>query len=104
MQFHWSFLLQHPKNKSMNNQQIKSLNTYSLSKISYIPNYWQQLTRVSQEHKHRDKDVVNKVKADTIGKYGIPEDKQVLHGELSPKQQAEPPAAATETIAEYSSM
>ena len=55
------------------------------------------LTEIPYVEHHSHKDVVHQVKANTISKYSVPQHQQVLHGELSSKQQAQPPSAHRHT-------
>ena len=56
-------------------------------------NRWidEALTGFAEEEQHGKEDVVEQLEADAVGKDGVPEQQQVLHGELSAKQQAHPP-------------
>ena len=44
------------------------------------------LTRLAQIEEHGDKDVVDESEAGAVGEKRVPDDQQVLHGELAPEQ------------------
>lgn len=49
-------------------------------------------TGISDVKQHGDEHVVHQVQSDAVGKQGVPDHQQVLQGELSAEQQANPAA------------
>jgi hypothetical protein len=49
-----------------------------------------KLTGILYVQKHGNKNVVNEVKRDAVGKDGVPQHEKILHGEFSAKEKAHP--------------